>query len=239
MYQPKKYTCNDAVFRPFLVDTMVHVPLSTKKILDSFLVYTVKHQQKEIDWDFILGYDLPVSTFSEKSQLLLYPVITLDTVNFTECDPMLRITTLLFSESISPLSETDDVVHNVFLNTQCSIERSTVHRSIAHYWIDNCLFVCLFYCFICQSLSSHSKNFHSYNGVVAIVLWKRHHNGWRDANFDHYSALMTIEHSRSLGSEGSSGCNTYRDTGQPYINVISEDPWHSHLQSSVKQWIYH
>ena len=30
---------------------------------------------------------------------------------------MLRITTLWFSESISRLSETDDVVHNVFLNT--------------------------------------------------------------------------------------------------------------------------
>ena len=44
-------------------------------------------------------------------------VLGLDTVDFTECDPMLRITTLWFSESISPLSETDDVVHNVFLNT--------------------------------------------------------------------------------------------------------------------------
>ena len=43
-------------------------------------------------------------------------VISLDTVDFAECDPMLRITTLWFSESISPLSETDDVVHNVFLN---------------------------------------------------------------------------------------------------------------------------
>ena len=46
-------------------------------------------------------------------------VISLDTVDFTECDPMLRITTLWFSESISPLSEIDDVEHNVFLKTQC------------------------------------------------------------------------------------------------------------------------
>ena len=44
-------------------------------------------------------------------------VLSLDTVDFTDCDPMLRITTLWFSESISPLSETDDVVHNVFLHT--------------------------------------------------------------------------------------------------------------------------
>ena len=41
-------------------------------------------------------------------------VITLDTADFTECDPMLRITTLWFSESILPLSKTDEVVHNVF-----------------------------------------------------------------------------------------------------------------------------
>ena len=44
-------------------------------------------------------------------------ILSLDTVDFTECNPMLGITTLWFSESISPLSETDDVVHNVFLNT--------------------------------------------------------------------------------------------------------------------------
>ena len=49
---------------------------------------------------------------------ILTNIISLDTVDFTECDPMLRITTLWFSESISPLSETDDVVQNVFLNTQ-------------------------------------------------------------------------------------------------------------------------
>ena len=42
-------------------------------------------------------------------------ILSLDTVDFTECDPMRRITTLWFSESISPLSETDDVVHNVFM----------------------------------------------------------------------------------------------------------------------------
>ena len=46
-------------------------------------------------------------------------IISLDTVDFRECDPMLRITTLWFSEPLSPLSETDGVVHNVFLNAQC------------------------------------------------------------------------------------------------------------------------
>ena len=44
-------------------------------------------------------------------------VLSLDTLDFIECDPILRITTMWFSESISPLSKIDDVVHNVFLNT--------------------------------------------------------------------------------------------------------------------------
>ena len=30
--------------------------------------------------------------------------------------------------------------------------------------------------------------------------------------------------------------NIYCDTGHPFKMVISEDPWHSHLLPSVKQW---
>ena len=60
----------------------------------------------------------PVNRLDEYHDTLIYyipiNVISLGTVDFTECDPMLQITTLWFSESISPLSETDDVVHNVF-----------------------------------------------------------------------------------------------------------------------------
>ena len=62
------------------------------------------------------------ATCSEKIFIHFYipiNVFSLDTVDFIECNTMLRITTLWFSESISPLSEIDDVVHNVFLNTQC------------------------------------------------------------------------------------------------------------------------
>ena len=39
-------------------------------------------------------------------------------------------------------------------------------------------------------------------------------------------------HSWPLSSEGSLACHTYCDTGHPFIMVISEDPWHSHLFSS-------
>ena len=47
--------------------------------------------------------------------------LCLFTVNFTECDLMLRITTLLvFFKSISRLSETDDVVYTMLIiNTPC------------------------------------------------------------------------------------------------------------------------
>ena len=66
-------------------------------------------------------------------------VISLDTVDFTECDPMLRITTLWFSEPISPLSETDDVVHNVCLNTQfmryCDVILIAQYKICSKYFI--------------------------------------------------------------------------------------------------------
>ena len=71
---------------------------------------------------------------------LPFIVISLDTVDFTECDPMLRITTLWFSESISPLSETNYVVQNVFLNTQCMRYCDIIH--IAPYYIFTKYFIC-------------------------------------------------------------------------------------------------
>ena len=46
-------------------------------------------------------------------------------------------------------------------------------------------------------------------------------------------------HSWQLSSEGSSVCHTYCDTEHPFIMVISEDPWHSHLLPSVYQWNCH
>ena len=79
---------------------------------------------KPVGWLFFIRITFPplpgISLIlSENIDFYYIPIniLSLDTVDFTECDPMLRITTLWFSESISPLSETDDVVHNVFLNT--------------------------------------------------------------------------------------------------------------------------
>ena len=51
--------------------------------------------------------------------------------------------------------------------------------------------------------------------------------------------LTYARHSWPLSSEGSLACHTYCDTGHPFIIVISEDPRHSHLLPSVKQWSCH
>ena len=68
---------------------------------------------------------------------------------------------------------------------------------------------------------SHSRIVHPY-GDVTIA-------GERAANFDHCSALMAIE------QWGFFSVQHLLDTGYPFIMVISEDPWHSHLLSSVSQ----
>ena len=41
--------------------------------------------------------------------------------------------------------------------------------------------------------------------------------------------MTYARHSRLLSSEGSLVCHTCCDTGHPFIMVISEDLWHSHL----------
>ena len=46
-------------------------------------------------------------------------------------------------------------------------------------------------------------------------------------------------HSWSLRREGSFTCHTYCDTRHPFMMVISEDTWHSHLLPSVWQWSCH
>ena len=63
--------------------------------------------------------------------------------------------------------------------------------------------------------SSHSKIFHSF-GDFTIV-------GERLQKFHLCSAVMAIEQWVSLT------CRTYCDTGQPFIMVIIEDRWRSHL----------
>ena len=47
--------------------------------------------------------------------------------------------------------------------------------------------------------------------------------------------LTYARHLWPLSSEGSLACQTYCDTGQPFIMVISQDSWQSHIMPSVWQ----
>ena len=79
-------------------------------------------------------------------------------------------------------------------------------------------FVCLFVCLFVVPLENFS------------LIWRHQHYQWR---------AKKITYARStwpLSSEVSLACNTYCDTGHPFIMVISEDPWHLHRMFSVWPW---
>ena len=75
---------------------------------------------------------------------------------------------------------------------------------------------------------------------------------WRECS-DRQNSICTDPHSDSnfllvlsssaakwpLSRECSLACHTYRDTGNSFIMVISEDPWYSHLLPILKQWSCH
>ena len=67
------------------------------------------------------------------------------------------------------------------------------------------------------------------------MTWNRANFAIRGpSSFDPYA-----HHSWPLSSEGSLTCHTWWDTGLPFIMVITEDSWYSHLLPSVWQWSYH
>ena len=72
--------------------------------------------------------------------------------------------------------------------------------------------------YICLGFSSHSKIVHSYGNV--------------NIGGERLQILTFGRHPWSLNTEGSLACHTYCDTGHPFIMIISEDPWHSHLLPS-------
>ena len=83
------------------------------------------------------------------------------------------------------------------------------------------------------------RKFKSYFFFVCLGFFapqSRIFNSYRDVPLPvkGYNFLFTYtRHSWPLSSEGSFTYHTYCDTGQPFIMVISEDPWHSHLLPSV------
>ena len=66
--------------------------------------------------------------------------------------------------------------------------------------------------------------------TMPFVVW-RHHYRWRASTLYSYT-----QQPRSLSSEG---VLEYFDTRHPFITVISEVLWHSHLLPSVWKWSCH
>ena len=83
-------------------------------------------------------------------------------------------------------------------------------------------YVCLFNCL---GFYVKLKNF--------SLIWRYHHYRFR------LQILTHAQHSWPLSSEGSLARHTHCDTGHPFIMVISDNPWLSHLLQSVWQWSCH
>ena len=92
------------------------------------------------------------------------------------------------------------------------------HGKLPSYWYS--LLLDLFYLFVCMfGIFVPLKNL--------SLRWRRHHYGER------LQILTFARYSWPLSGEGSLACHTYCVTGHPFIMVISEDPWHSHLLPSI------
>ena len=73
--------------------------------------------------------------------------------------------------------------------------------------------------------SSHSRIFQSYGDVTITG--------------ERLQILTYAWHLWPLSSKGFKAWHIYSDTAHPFMMVISEDPWTSHLLASVWQWSCH
>ena len=78
---------------------------------------------------------------------------------------------------------------------------------------------------ICDVLFCFGSIFHSFGDVTIAG--------------EELQILIYARHVWPLSSDGSLACHTFCDTGHPFIMVMSENPWHSHLLPSVWQWSCH
>ena len=92
----------------------------------------------------------------------------------------------------------------------------------ANYFRTGRFFVCFF---VCLEFIVPLKNLHSYGDVTIAG--------------EGLQILTYARHSWQLSSEGSLTCHSHCDTELPFIMVISEDLWHSHLLPSVWQCSCH
>ena len=102
-------------------------------------------------------------------------------------------------------------------------DRSTSGNSLAKFKVvwETSLYISIVGFFL-LSFTSHSR-LHSYGDITITG-----------------EGLQILTYTWHSGcSEGYLACNTYCDTSHPFIMVISEDPWHSHILPSVWQWSCH
>ena len=85
--------------------------------------------------------------------------------------------------------------------------------------------VTLFVCLFVRGFSSQWRIFNSYEYVTMTGEWLQ--------------ILTYARHLWLLSGNGFLACHTYCDIGHPFIMVISEDLWQSHLLPSVWQQICH
>ena len=119
----------------------------------------------------------------------------------------------------------DSITITVWVRTLVQVFQRLFAKSI-HLWVINVYIDCKTeMILVCSGFSVPPKNFQSFEDVTIA---------------DEGLQILTYAwHSWPLSSEGYLTCHIYCDTGQPFIMVISEDPWHSHLLPSVWQWNFH
>ena len=91
------------------------------------------------------------------------------------------------------------------------------------------LYVCGFniidYIMLIWNFSSNSRNFRSFGNVPIAG--------------EGMQIFTYARHLWPLSSEDSLSYHSYCETGHPFILVISEDQWHSHLMPTAWQWSRH
>ena len=79
----------------------------------------------------------------------------------------------------------------------------------------------------------HYRVFRFFSSWFFVLLENFHSYGDVTITGERLQILIYARHLWPLSSEGSFAYHTYCDTGYPFIMVISEDPWQSHLLPSV------
>ena len=110
------------------------------------------------------------------------------------------------------------IPHTLIFCIWSALQKLDVYKALHRQYFFPISFLCLFV----WGLSSHSIIVHPYRDFTIVG--------------EELQILTFARHSWSLSSEGSLACHAYCDTRHPFIMVISEDHWHSHLLPSVWLW---